>query len=120
MRRMTLLGGILILLAIIVTPTLRGYLQQRSQIESLTQQVEQQHAQVKKLEATKKQWQDPKFIEQQARSELMFVKPGQTLTVYVDSKGHAHDAGPAIAPPGARNPWYGQLWNSVRTASATK
>lgn len=120
MRRMAVLGGILILLAVIVTPTLRGYLQQKSQIEGLSKQVEQQRSQVATLEAQKKQWQNPAFVASKARSELMFAKPGEKITVYVDSSGRAHDSGPVVTPPGSRNPWYGQLWDSVRSASTKK
>ena len=120
MLRMTILGGIFVLLAILIMPTLRGYLQQRSQIHGLTDQVQRQRADVAALQAEKKKWQDPAYVQRQAQQRLLFAKPGQSVTVYVDSSGRARPSGPPVAPPGARNPWYGQAWDSIVEAGGRR
>ncbi|MCG8654464.1 MULTISPECIES: septum formation initiator family protein [unclassified Yimella] len=118
MKRMTILGVLLLFLTVIITPTLNSYLQQKHQINELGAQVTQKQKDVSTKETELKKWtNDPKFVKQQARDRLGFVSPGETLTVLVDENGKPVGT---VDPSGKKvstNPWYGQVWQSTLAAN---
>lgn len=121
MRRMVGIGALLLFLAVLLTPTVRGYLSQRSQINQAQAQVDAQEQDIADKQAQLKRWSDPKYVEEQAKSRLGFVKPGQTLTVTVDKSGRARQsAGTDVIPAKPTQPWYDQLWSSVQGAATRK
>ncbi|WP_265443830.1 FtsB family cell division protein [Flexivirga meconopsidis] len=111
MRRLTVIGVLLVFLAVVITPTLRSYLSQRNEIADLNKQVAAQQADLGDLQKQKKQWDDPKYVEAQAGSRLGFAKPGQTLTIYVTSDPKT--AAEAKAQQDKNSTWYGKMWQSV-------
>lgn len=118
MRRLVFGGILLVFLAVVLTPTVRGYLNQSAQLNQLQAQVAAQEKDIAGKQAQLKQWNDPKYVEQQAQQRLGFVKPGQTLTVTIDKDGTARQAaGTDIVTAKTTQPWYGQLWNSVTGAA---
>lgn len=117
MRRLTILGGLLLFLAVIITPTLNSYLQQQHQIDKLGADVTQQRKDVASKQTELKRWQDPKFVKQQARDRLGFVTPGEQLTVLVDENGKAVGSVDPAGKKVSTNPWYGQVWQSVVSAN---
>ncbi|NHN55677.1 septum formation initiator family protein [Calidifontibacter sp. DB0510] len=120
MRRMTVLGVLLVFLAVLITPTLRSYLAQRSQLSDLQQQVASQQKSVGDLRAQKDRWSDPAYVRQQAQSRLGFVKPGQTLKVIVDPNGTVRSTTTDSGIRKSSQPWYGQVWQSVVQTGAKK
>ncbi|KYH45701.1 hypothetical protein AZH51_18520 [Branchiibius sp. NY16-3462-2] len=115
------IGALLLFLAVLLTPTVRGYLGQRSQINQAQAQVEAQEKDIAAKQGQLKQWNDPKYVQEQAKSRLGFVMPGQTLTVTVDKNGQARQsAGTDVIPAKPTQPWYGQLWSSVQGAAASR
>jgi hypothetical protein len=70
--------------------------------------------QVAQLQKAKKQLSDPSYIEAQARDRLHYVFPGQVPYVTL-TPTPAPEASAAAAL--ASQPWYGQLWASVKHAS---
>jgi cell division protein FtsB len=116
--RIVVLASIAVLLAVTLVPTLRSYLHQQDQIDSLRQQVSQQRGQVADLQREQARWSDDTYVAQQARERLKFVKVGEKSYTVIDGKP-ATKALPGVAPvPAAasNDPWYGQLWQSVRAA----
>lgn len=119
------LGGLIVLLgflALFLTPTLRGYLDQRAAISKAEQQITAEEQDIARLEAELEQWADEGFIEQQARERLRFVRPGEVaFTVLDDSGEQFSQALPGMTPVEEdvhRNrPWYGEVWESVVTAN---
>lgn len=110
MRRLAVLGALIVFLAVVIAPTVRSYLSQRHQVADLQAQVAAQQANVASLKAEKAKWSDPKYVEAQAGRRLGFAKPGKTLTVYVtDAKSKAT----AAAKAKQSQTWYGALWQSV-------
>lgn len=120
--RLAILGLIALVLVVAVGPTLRVYLKQRAQIHGLeAQQVAQQHD-VAALQAQSRAWNDPAYIEAQARARLQFVKPGQ--------KSYTVTAGPQkpVAAPAtgvvsgttvaAGQSWIDGMWQSLQKAGA--
>lgn len=116
MRRLTVLGALVVFLAVLITPTLHSYLQRRSQIGQLRQQAAAQREDIAAKQTQLRKWQDPAYIEQQAATRLGFAKPGKTLTVYVDRQGQVHDASTTGNGVSTKLPWYGKLWQSAVNA----
>lgn len=105
------------IMLVLVMPALRSYLEQRGEIADLKQQKAAAAKSVERLEAQKKQWDDPAYVKKQASERLGYAMPGQKVTVYIDRNNKAHsvsDSAKATSP--LRNhPWYGQVWGSIST-----
>lgn len=117
MRRMVTLGLLMVFLAVLLIPTLRGYLQQRSQIDALNEQVTGQQQTVNNLQRERNRWNDPNYVAQQARERLGFAKPGERAYIVIDDQGKKQQVedvtGVRNDKAGQARPWYGQLWGSV-------
>ncbi|MGN6412488.1 septum formation initiator family protein [Flexivirga sp.] len=110
MRRLAVLGALIVFLAVVIAPTVRSYISERQHVSRLQAQVAAQQANVASLQETKRKWSDPDYVAAQAGQRLGFAKPGKTLTVYVtDQKSQQAAAKQAEA----RQTWYGTLWKSV-------
>ena len=83
-RRLLGLAAIVVMLAIMLVPTLRRYLEQRDQIATLEHSIVEQQRQVDDLMRERAKWDDQAFLEQQIRSRLHFVKPGETSYTVLD------------------------------------
>lgn len=113
-RRVSL-GVVVIFLVVLVAPTLRAYLQQQSDIEALRAQVSQQRMTVEELQQEQARWEDPAYVEQQARTRLKFVKVGEKSYTVLDPE--KKDTTGAIAHGGdAVEPWYDTVWSSMQAA----
>jgi cell division protein FtsB len=97
---------------------LQQYVSQNSQLNQVQQQNNQETALVAQLKQQLQDWQDPAYVEIQARERLHYVMPGETgLTLLGGVPGSG--AADGMAPSGgAGSAWYGQLWNSVTAASS--
>lgn len=116
--RVVVLASILVLLTVTLVPTLRSYLRQQGEIEGLRQKVAAQRADVEELQKEQARWNDDDYVMQQARERLKFVKVGEKSYTVIDGKpAKTKDTKVAAAPPSASDqPWYGQLWQSMRAA----
>lgn len=107
------------LLAIMIVPTLRAYLQQRAEYAALTDTVAQQHQSLDQLQGDITRWNDPAYVEQQARERLKFVRPGETAYQVIGAEKLLGDnlAGRSrVVVPHAGDdsiPWYGKMWTSI-------
>ena len=121
------LGLVLLVAFIVVAPTLRAYLTQREQVRRLDAELAAVAAQVEHLDAELGRWQDPGFVQAQARERLSFVRPGEVAFRVVDPQTvigedaavdelegltAAVDTAPAV-------PWYLALWDSVVEAGVS-
>ena len=70
--------GLLVLGVIVLAPSLKLLIQQRSQIARLERSVAQQKHGVTCLKGQVARWDDPAYIEAQARNRLLFVFPAST------------------------------------------
>jgi cell division protein FtsB len=114
---------VLVLAALVTTLAmpLREYLQQRSTLGALQQQLESGQARVESLRNQVKQWHDPAYLEAQARARLHYVYPGEIGYVVLTPKDLAaarEPATPATVKPAT--PWYDTLWSSVQQADQTR
>ena len=116
--RMAVLASLVALLAVLLVPTVRAYLGQRSEIASLQQQVTGQERSVADLQAQQERWKDPAYVEQQARQRLKFVKVGEKAYTVIDAQPQSADVPVIRAASGVPDdlPWYSAVWGSVHAA----
>lgn len=102
-----------------IVPTLRAYLQQRAEYAALSERITLQEQSIGQLQAQLKQWDDPAYVEQQARDRLKFVRPGETSYQVIGAEKLLGDplAGRSrVVVPNQGDdsiPWYGKMWSSI-------
>ncbi|WP_307781327.1 FtsB family cell division protein [Agilicoccus flavus] len=108
-----------VLLAIMLVPTVRAYLKQQHDLAELHAQLDAQRASVSALEDENRRWQDPAYVEQQARDRLKFVRPGEKAYQVIGAEkllGDRLTGRATVVNPSAGDdsvPWYGRMWSSV-------
>lgn len=107
------------LLAIMIVPTLRAYLQQRAEYAALTERIAGQQQSQTHLQGQIERWESPDYVEQQARERLKFVRPGETAYEVIGAEKLLGDplAGRSrVVVPNQGDdtiPWYGRMWTSI-------
>lgn len=77
--------GLLVLAIVVLAPSLRTLVEQQQQIAAMREQIRQQQEQVDELGEQEARWDDPAYIEAQARERLDYVMPGEyPYSVYDD------------------------------------
>ena len=118
--------GLLVLAVIVLAPSLKLLIEQHNQIVNLQKSVAEQKQQVKDLKAQVARWDDPAYIEAQARNRLLFVSPGEyTYLVTPVTAGGASTTKTTISKKiqHTQVDWVQSLTNSVLQAglsTATK
>lgn len=111
--RAALLALVICSLVVALAYPIRQYVTQRSQIAEQQEKAQRARERVKELREERARWQDPAYVEQQARKHLHYVRPGETGYSVVDGTA-------GISPPTDRRPadrpWYQNLWDGVDTA----
>jgi len=98
--------------------SLKAYLQQRHDIEALTSQIAEREKAIGDLQDQKDRWNDPAYLEQQAREYFGFVMPGQTAYVALDANGDPiKPSGKLSSPDSVGKPqtptaWWSDVWSS--------
>lgn len=115
--------GLIVVAVIVLAPNLRILLEQRAQIAQLEQQVKDADEAVVELTDEVARWDDPAYIEAQARERLYYVFPGDVSYLVV---GDAATDEPTVdALPisdqiqETRVDWLGGLVASLYTAGLT-
>ena len=109
------LSAIFFILALTIAPPIQHYFTQRAQINSLRAQV---NSDSKALQAAQKElllWQDPDYINSQARERLHFVLPGERQYIVTDSTSRtSQNQSTLVADNVPENqPWYTRLIASI-------
>jgi cell division protein FtsB len=108
----TLLGIILLLLAMMATGPARQLWAEHRQIRSDETTLAAGNAEAATLTGRIQAMQDPKHVEQLARDQLGYVRPGETSYIIV----HPQAATPAPAAPARPHiSWLHLVWIGVRT-----
>ena len=113
---------VLVLAIVVLAPSLRTLVEQQNQIAELTQAVEDKKNQVNELEGNIARWDDPAYIEAQARDRLVYVYPGDyTYLVIDDGKTITTDDGAPISDDiqTTEVDWVRGLLGSLVTAGTT-
>lgn len=89
-------AGLVVAGFVVLAPSVGLLLEQRRDIAALQTQVADQQANVEALEAESARWEDPAYIEAQARDRLFFVYPGETSFVLLDDRSALETAAEAV------------------------
>jgi cell division protein FtsB len=122
LRRGVVLATIGVFITVLLASSVAAWVNQRGEIAALREKVSAQEASVADLRAERERWNDPAYVEQQARQRLKFVRPGERSYTVLDPQPETADtptiAGPGVDEPASTLPWYSTVWQSVRTADA--
>ncbi|MBC3842775.1 septum formation initiator family protein [Streptacidiphilus sp. 4-A2] len=109
------------LIAVLAYPT-RQFIAQRAQIAQQQAAAQQAQAQVAELRRERARWQDPAYVEAQARERLHYGFPGETPFSSVDPGPGADSAdataGPAQQSGAVSQPWYDNMFESLNRADS--
>jgi cell division protein FtsB len=123
--RFTGRAAILVLVVAVLTvsyaSSLRAYLQQRSHIAELKAQIAERSASIDDLEREKRRWNDPAFVQAQARERFGYLMPGETSYVVLGEDGKPLESEtdlPDASEVQKREPqaWWGPVWQSTELA----
>ena len=120
--RAALLALVLCALVVALAYPMRQYIAQRSDIADQRRQAKEAERRVEQLREEKARWQDPEYVETQAREHLHYVLPGET-GFSVAGPAPSADDDPAAerratSEAAAHRPWYDNLWDGVDHADA--
>ncbi len=119
--RAAILVVVLAVLAVSYASSLRAYLQQRSHIGDLKEQIAERRTSIEELEGERRRWQDDAFVRQQARERFGYLMPGETSYVVLDQDGNPVDTQTELTDPGSvahqvPAAVYADVWESVKLA----
>jgi len=115
---------LLVVVAVLVVSyasSMRAYLEQRQQINTLQQQIASSKASIAKAEREKRRWKDPAYVEAQARSRFGWVLPGETSYQVLDAHGNPLTGDDALTDPSTVAPakpkaWWTKAYSSLHAA----
>ncbi len=120
--RAVVLVLVLLILAMSFGSSLKAYVVQRGEIQALQDEIATRQAAIEDLEREKARWEDPAYVEQQARARLGYVMPGERSYVVLGEDGkplqsyEAELADPEERVHTAPTPWWSNAWGSVELA----
>ena len=120
--RLVALALVLIAVTIMLAPTVRVFFGQRAEIQSIQADIAAKQSDQANLKAEISRWQDPAYVQQQARDRINMVMPGETsYWVFGDaSSSSASDGTSGAGSSGSSSsdvPWTQALWDAVRRAA---
>jgi len=113
---------VLSVLAVSYASSLRAYLQQKDQIDQAKTEIAQRSAAIQSLEREKQRWQDPAFVQAQARERFGYLMPGEKSYVVLDKNGKPIESRATLSSPQQvlqpKEPkaWWSKEWESVQLA----
>jgi hypothetical protein len=108
----------LFLIVLLASP-LQTYLNRRDTLNGQRREQVQLAEQVGLLQKQTAQWNDPSFIEREARARLQYVRPGDTLYTVLNADGTVQSSAKSVTdvtPATRRASWNSALWSSVKAA----
>ena len=108
----------ILLLIASYTSSLHAWWEGRQEIQSLKAQKAQYNAEIDRLQDTKRRFDDPAYVRQQARERFGWVLPGETGYRVIGADGKVQGNLPTLEePPSPKaKPWYESLWGSMQEA----
>ncbi len=118
--RAAILALVVAVLVVSYASSLRVWLEQRRNIANLEQQISAGQVAVATLRQEKRRWQDPAYIEIQAKRRLQWVLPGEIGYRIVGADAQPGTGDP-LADPGEEaaqtdSEWWVGVWGSVEAA----
>ena len=117
--RLLALGIVMVVITVLLAPSVRTFLQQRSEIAALEAEIAREQEVGRELEETLDRWEDPAYIKAQARERIFLVMPGETRYLVKGEHGVEDVEEQAAAQAPQDLEWVDALWDSVlRSATA--
>lgn len=109
------------ILMISYASSMRAYLQQRSQIHELQATIAREESGIAAAEREKRRWNDPSYVEQQARERFGWVLPGEKAYQVLDANGDPLTGDDKLTDPSSVAPekpdaWWSTVRESVDAA----
>lgn len=116
---------VLAVLLVSYASSLRAYLSQRSHIEELEAQIASDRHAIANLQQEQRRWNDPAFIEAQARERFGWVLPGEVGLRVIGRNGQALDSSSQLTDPSTlgKDPdaqWWTTTVASIRGAGRSE
>ncbi|NKX50336.1 septum formation initiator family protein [Arthrobacter deserti] len=115
--RMLALAVVLITITVLLAPSVRVFIEQRSAISKLQAEIEQEQATQDELKKEIARWDDPEYIKQQARDRIFYVMPGETRYMVTGTEGLSESKEHASKSAPSDLPWVDALWDSVKRSA---
>jgi hypothetical protein len=118
-----MIAAMALFLLVILAPALQTYLNRRSTLAEAQRHGRELNSQISELQGQAKLWDDPAYVERQARERLQFIRPGDTLYTVLNADGTARDTTKAaigVAPKAVEPLWSTKLWSSLVAADRAK
>jgi cell division protein FtsB len=120
--RTMMVAAMALFLVIILASPFQTYLNRRASVANSERQQRQLNAQVALLRQQTELWNDPAYVERQARVRLQYIRPGDTLYTVLNAQGQPLTAEPApsshrVVRAAHQPSWNATLWTSVHDAS---
>lgn len=93
-----LMLAIIVLFVVVLAPSLRTLIQQQEQIAQQQHDVAAQKADVAQKKKDVARWDDPAYIEAQARDRLLYVYPGEESYLVMGAEGRNSSRSAATTP----------------------
>lgn len=120
---MVILAMALFLVVVLASP-LQTYLNRRASLAASQKQQQRLAQQVDQLQQQSAQWNDPAYIEREARVRLQYVRPGDTLYTVLNPDGTPRSNAKSTSGSAKRSvhdgTWNGNLWSSVKSADSAQ
>jgi len=114
--RTIVLVGVFFAIALMLILPMRSWLTQRGELAELSSELEVTRARVAGLQQQESNWQEPAYIEEQARLRLNMVKSGEIGLILRGNDVAGQDVSQEVPP----NTWYERLWQSTDSASGRR
>lgn len=114
--RAVALLAVLFIAALIMAQPLQLLLEQQADITHAQQQLDQENEREQELETQLQRWEDPAFVQQQARERFNMVMPGEHQYLVIDDEeDKVAEPDPGVAPldEDVELGWADRLWGSV-------
>ena len=116
--RAIVLLSVVVLLVASYTSALHAWWDQRSEVTAKRAEIVQRRDAIRELENTKRRYDDPAYVQQQARERFGWVMPGEVgyRVIGIDGEIQGELSAPTDSPEPTVTRWYNVLWGSVEAA----
>lgn len=120
--RAAILLLVVAVLAVSYASSMRAFLEQRAENNAYLEEIAQRSASIDDLEREKRRWEDPAYVQSQARERLSYVMPGETAYIVLDEDGNPLESESELRDPAevsageVPEAWWGEAWDSVKLA----
>lgn len=112
--RTLVLVGVVMAIALMLALPVRSWLSQRVELDELRDEIAAAQDRVTSLQQDQAAWQDPVFIEEQARLRLNLVRSGEAGLIVLDRTPDQ------VSGSDTPNTWYERLWRSTDAAAGRR